>query len=290
MHAIDLHTHSSCSDGSLSPAELVREAGRAGLAAIAITDHDTMAGVAEALTTGREEGIEVVPGVEISANQDGRAVHILGYGADPGHPGLLSLLAQLQAVRENRNAAILERLASLGIRLSQAELTASTAGLIGRPHIARQLVLRGHASSIEHAFRRFLKKNGRAYVPAEKFPAGETIRIIREAGGIAVLAHPSSLDHNLKGVPAILASLVGLGLGGIEVYYPGHSRKTCQDLLALAARWNLAVTGGSDYHGTLKPEIRLGGAPAMPPLPYRLLAELKARLDLAAAFPRNTAN
>lgn len=278
MLAIDLHTHSSCSDGSLSPRQLVREATRAGLAAIALTDHDTMAGVKEAMIAGREAGVEIIPGIEISADLDGRDIHLLGYGADPDSPTLRALLAELQAMRENRNQAILGRLDSLGIRLNRSELIASTAGLIGRPHIARQMVLYGHASSIDLAFRRFLGENGRAYVAAGKFPADETIRVIRAAGGIAVLAHPTSLDHNLKGVPAVVEKLSKNGLSGIEVYYPGHNRKICQTLLNLAERWQLAVTGGSDYHGSLKPEIKLGGAPAMPAIPYRLLAELKEHM------------
>lgn len=282
MHAIDLHTHSSCSDGSLTPRQLVREAARAGLAAIALTDHDTMVGLEEAIAAGRESGVEVISGIEISADHEGRDIHILGYGAAPGNSGLRALLAELQAVRANRNEGILDRLDSLGIRLSRGVLSASTSGLIGRPHIARQLVLHGYANSIDHAFRSFLRKNGRAYVTGGKFPVGETIRVIREAGGIAVLAHPSTLDHDLKGVPTIVEKLTGEGLDGIEVYYPGHSRKICQTLLELTERYHLAVTGGSDYHGSLKPGIRLGGAPAMPPVPYRLLVELKERL---AAIP-----
>lgn len=279
MLTIDLHTHSTCSDGTLSPAQLVREATVAGLAAIALTDHDTMAGIAEAVAAGKASGVEVISGIEISADHLGRDVHILGYGADPANPELRSLLAELQAVRENRNTAILNRLDSLGIRLSRGDLLASTTGLIGRPHIARQLVLHGHAYSIDHAFRRFLRKEGRAYVAGDKFPAAETIRAIRAAGGVAVLAHPTSLGHELKGVPAMVASLADSGLGGIEVYYPGHNRKVCQTLLALAGQYSLAVTGGSDYHGSLKPEIKLGGAPVMPPIPYQLLLELKERLQ-----------
>ncbi|HSH13937.1 MAG TPA: PHP domain-containing protein, partial [Desulfurivibrionaceae bacterium] len=227
MPAIDLHTHSSCSDGSLTPRQLVGEAARAGLAAIALTDHDTMAGIEEAIAAGLEAGVEVISGIEISADHEGRDVHILGYGAAPGNSGLRTLLAELQAMRENRNAGILAKLDSLGIRLSRSDLSASTSGLIGRPHIARQLVLHGYANSIDHAFRRFLRKNARAYMTGGKFTAIETIRVIREAGGIAVLAHPSTLDRALKGVPAVVEKLAGNGLGGIEVYYPGHSRKIC---------------------------------------------------------------
>ena len=283
MNAIDLHTHSSCSDGSLTPRLLVREAARAGLTGLALTDHDTMAGIPEALDAGRENNIEVIAGIEISAGHQGRNLHILGYGIDPNNAGLLALLAELQAIRENRNAALLDRLDSLGVRIDRDKLSASTAGLIGRPHIASQLVRHGHANSIDHAFRRYLGSSGRAYVPAAKLPVTETIPVITGAGGIAVLAHPSTLSPELKGVPEIVKNLADMGLGGIEVYYPGHHRQTCQTLLELAGRWNLAVTGGSDYHGALRPEVKLGGSPVMPPVPYRLLANLKERLALSRA-------
>lgn len=278
MAAIDLHTHSSCSDGSLTPRQLVREASLAGLAAIAITDHDTMAGVHEALSAGVACGIEVISGIEISAIHDGQAIHILGYGADPDHPGLRQLITELAIFREKRNHGILARLAGLGIHLDLAELTTSTSGLVGRPHIARQLVRQGHAGSIPQAFRQFLRKDGRAYVPANKFPAAATIATIRQAGGLAALAHPTTIDKNLKGVAGLVKALAEAGLGGLEVFYPGHTQKICRKLLALCESHQLVATGGSDFHGSLKPEIKLGGAPVMPPIPATLLEGLKTRL------------
>ncbi|NTV13777.1 MAG: PHP domain-containing protein [Desulfobulbaceae bacterium] len=285
MLPIDLHTHSSCSDGSLTPRQLVREASLAGLAAIALTDHDSMAGVGEALTAGVEYGLEVLPGIEISTVEDGQDIHILGYGANPGHPGLQELISELAAFREKRNLGILAKLDSLGLSLNRAELAASASGLLGRPHIASQLVRQGHAASIPQAFRRFLRKEGRAYVPADKFPAAEAIRLIREAGGLAVLAHPTTIDKNLKGVATLVKNLSGYGLGGLEVFYPGHSQKICHRLFELSERYQLIITGGSDFHGSSKPEIQLGGAPVMPPIPYRFLKELKARLAAALPFP-----
>lgn len=285
MPAIDLHTHSCCSDGSFTPQQLIREAQRLGLSAIALTDHDTMAGVAEAMLAGATCGVEVLPGIEVSASHNGQAVHILGYGAAADHPGLRCLVAELATLRETRNQAILARLDSLGITVNRAELTASTPGLIGRPHIARQLVRQGHASSIAQAFRRFLRRNGRAYVPAGKFPAGETIRIIRQAGGLAVLAHPTTIDKNLKGVPTLVRKLSESGLDGLEVFYPGHSQLICRRLLELCQQHRLLATGGSDFHGSLKPEIQLGGAPVMPPVPYQLFKELKAVLTATMPLP-----
>lgn len=279
MQSIDLHTHSSCSDGSFSPAELVREARRVGLAAIALTDHDTMAGIPEAQAAGREVGIEVVAGIEISATHEGRPVHVLGYGLDHLHPALLPLLAELQRIRKQRNASILEKLRSLGINLDHGELSASANGLIGRPHIARMLLLQGYAGSIAQAFHKFLKRNGKAYVAAVKFPAADTIRAIRSAGGIAVLAHPASFDKTLATIPNLVKNLAAHGLDGLEAYYPGHTAKTCRLLRDLATQLGLVITGGSDFHGAMKPEINLGGAPVMPPVPYRLLEEMRARLQ-----------
>ncbi len=280
MPAIDLHTHSSCSDGSLTPRELVEEASRIGLAAIALTDHDTIAGVAEALRAGAEYNIEVIPGIEISAMQEGQAIHILGYGISLDHSGFLNLISELATFRETRNQAILTRLGSLGIHLDSTELTASTVGLIGRPHIARQLVRQGHAASIPQAFRRFLQRNAQAYVPVTRFPAAETIRLIKEAGGLPVLAHPTTIAKNLKGVPYLIKKLTEFGLGGVEVFYPGHSLKICRRLLDLCEHGQLIATGGSDFHGSLRPEIKLGGAPVMPQIPYQLLQELKAHLAI----------
>lgn len=249
------------------------------MSAIALTDHDTMAGIPEALEAGRATGIEVIAGIEISANHEGRSVHLLGYGLNHNHPTLLPLLEELQLIREQRNASILNKLSILGIHLDHSELSASGNGLIGRPHIARMLVRQGHAGSISQAFHRYLKKNGRAYVAAAKFPVIDTIRVIRSAGGVAVLAHPTSIDKTLSTIPGLVKNLAAHGLDGLEAFYPGHSAKTCRKLCDLASGLGLVITGGSDFHGTMKPEINLGGAPVMPPIPYRLLEGLRVRLQ-----------
>jgi 3',5'-nucleoside bisphosphate phosphatase len=279
MRHIDLHTHSSCSDGTLDPGQLVREAHRVGLSAIALTDHDTMAGIPAAQEAGGTIGIEVIAGVEISANHEGHPVHLLGYGLDHQHPVLLPLLEELQLIREQRNALILAKLTDLGIPLDHSELSDSANGLIGRPHIARMLVRQGHAGSIGQAFRKYLRKNGRAYVAAAKYPVIDIIRTIKSAGGVAVLAHPASIDQTLATIPSLVRKLAAHGLDGLEAFYPGHSKNTCKKLCDLAAQLGLIITGGSDFHGTMKPEVHLGGAPVMPPIPYRLLEELRARLQ-----------
>ncbi|MEN8142496.1 MAG: PHP domain-containing protein [Thermodesulfobacteriota bacterium] len=275
---IDLHTHSTCSDGSLSPEGLVIEAAKAGLAAIALTDHDTIAGIAEFLAAGKSGGLEVLGGVEVSATHEGKPVHILGYGMDITDHGLISMLDHLQEIRKTRNEAIIEKLATLGINIDRAELAATASGLIGRPHIARLLVKQGVVSSIDQAFRKYLGNKGRAYVAAARYSAEDTICSITQAGGLAVLAHPTTFDKSINRVAKMVKELKDIGLAGIEAYYPGHSTKVLKKLLAVAEADDLLVTGGSDFHGPVKPGINIGGTPVMPPVPYCCLTKLKERL------------
>jgi hypothetical protein len=275
---IDLHTHSTCSDGTTTPSDLIREATEADLCAISLTDHDTMAGVTEAISAGDKAGIEVIPGVELSANHDGQAVHILGYGLDRFNPDLLALLTELQLIREERNRQILAKLAKLNIKIDLDELRADTSGLIGRPHIARILVRQKVVRSFDQAFRKYLGKDGLAYAAAARFPATETIRRIKQAGGLAVLAHPTTLTKSFTRISEIIKYLHKHGLDGIEAIYPGHSKKTCKSLTSLAEELDLIITGGSDFHGTIKQGISIGGAPVMPPVPYSLLEKIKERL------------
>ena len=278
MKYIDLHTHSSQSDGSFNPTALIKEAHTAGLGAIALTDHDTVSGVKEAIVAGRKYGLEVVSGVEVSASHNGKPVHILGYGIDLRNDGLATLLDKLQKIRLNRNRQILEKLAARGIRIDEDELAATTPGLVGRPHIARILIERKEVSNFEQAFRKFLRKNGQAYVEAEKFPATESIKAINRAGGIAVLAHPTTFDYSMKKLQEMVKEMADNGLGGIEAFYPGHSTKTSRKLVEMSEELNILVTGGSDFHGSIKPGIAIGGAPAMPPVPYILFEKLLTRL------------
>ncbi len=280
LRYIDLHTHSTCSDGTATPTNLLREASEAGLCAISLTDHDTMAGVPEALAAGEKVGIEVIPGVELSANHDGKEVHILGYGLDRFNPDLLALLTDLQLIRKERNSQILAKLAKLNIKIDRDELKASGSGLIGRPHIARILVRQKVVRSFDQAFSKYLKKDGLAYAAAAQFPASETIKIIKQARGLAVLAHPTTLDKSLKRITEDIKCLHKHGLDGIEAIYPGHSKKTCKTLFSLAEELDLVITGGSDFHGASKQGINIGGAPVMPPVPYNLLEKLKERLPL----------
>jgi len=275
MKKIDLHTHSSCSDGSLSPAQLVELAAKCGLAAIAVTDHDSTSGVAEAIMKGEEAGVEVISGVEFSLFHEDTAIHLLAYGFDPGHPAMTAMVEKVQKIRDDRNNGIMERFRALGIEIDRDELEKSAEGQLGRPHFAAYLVRKGAASSIQDAFNRYLKRGGPAYVPRERFSAREAIAEIARAGGVAVMAHPGVTSRSPAKMTALIRSLAAQGLDGIEVLYPGHDTRTTSMLGELAADLGLLTTGGSDFHGASKPDIRLGGEGKMPAVPYSLLENLK---------------
>jgi predicted metal-dependent phosphoesterase TrpH len=248
--AIDLHIHSTLSDGLLKPAEVVDLAESQGLKAIAITDHDTAAGTDEAMQRGNEKKIEVLAGIEISSWHGDTSMHILGYHFKHEDKKFNSRLQLLQDGRESRNIRIIENLNKLGIRVDLGELLHySEYGQTGRPHIARLLVDKGVTKTIDLAFKYYLRRGAAAYAERFRFSALDAIAMIREAGGIAVLAHPSSLDPTLRSIPLLLKNLRKMGLEGVEVYYPSHSPKAVKALLQMADEMGLLITGGSDFHG-----------------------------------------
>ncbi len=260
MGLIDLHIHSTYSDGTLTPRAIVDLAKKTGVRAIAITDHDTVAGVAEALEYGRKTGIEVIPGIEISSWLDRIPLHILGYRFRYQDEILHQRLHRLQEGRHIRNERILAKLNNLGIDLTMAELTACSGhGQAGRPHIAQLLVNRGTVPTLEQAFRRYLKRGAAAYAERFKYYVDEAITMIREAGGVAVLAHPATIDPSLAAIPGLLRELQQLGLRGVEVYYPTHSSQMVRKLKAMATELDLLITGGSDFHGNNRSKTSLGG-------------------------------
>jgi len=274
MGWIDLHIHSTYSDGTLSPAAIVDLAKKTGLQAIALTDHDTMAGVAEALARGRQVDVEVIAGIEISAWHEIMPLHILGYGLRVDEPDLKHRLLRLQQGRLIRNTRIVANLNRLGIDLTMAELSAcSEHGQAGRPHLARLLVKKRVVASEDEAFSRYLRRGGAAYAERFKYYADEAITMIREAGGIAVLAHPGTLDFNRVSITDLLRELQRLGLQGVEVYYPTHSVSTIQKLKRIADRLDLLITGGSDFHGNNRSKAPLGGT-RKSRVPYHLLEPL----------------
>jgi len=276
---IDLHFHSVYSDGTATPRELARMAADLGLTAIALTDHDTMAGVAEMMEYGRRAGIEVISGIEIGALHRGRSLHLLGYGIDPGHREFTTWLGRLQQGRQERNRAILERLGRMGIVIGDDELQRfSRCGQVGRPHIAGLLMKKGIVRSMNEAFALYLGRGKPAWQSRFCYSAAETIAMIHRTGGLAVLAHPGQLDPAMRIQPRLVAELKELYLDGLEVWYPAHPRRMRRTLQALATRHGLLVTGGSDYHGANRPGSTLAGDTSGFCPPDSLLEHLRPRL------------
>lgn len=257
---IDLHVHSTFSDGSMSPVELVEFAKKKGLTALSITDHDTIDGTSQAQQAGIQMGLEIVPGVEISVNYKEYTVHLLGYYFQPFNNDFNKALHTLQQGRLRRNVKILAKLAQLGVSISENELSKiSQIGQTGRPHIARLLVKKNVVKNMDEAFTQYLGMGAVAYTPRLVFDAEEAMRLIQHAGGIAVLAHPLQVEKSGTRLEDAIAGLVAEGLDGIEAYYPTHSKKQKKMFLEMAKRNNLIVTGGSDYHGNVRPGTTLAG-------------------------------
>lgn len=265
---VDLHTHSTASDGRLSPAELVRLADELKLAAVALTDHDTLDGLAEAqAAAGDLPDLRFVPGVEVSAVPPRGTLHILGLGVDPQSPAIAGLASFLREARQRRNPQILERLGELGLQVEMEDVRA-VAGeptadpgerVVGRPHIAEAMVRRGLVAGPTEAFEKYLARGRPAYVERERMSPRDTIRALREGGVLAALAHPVQLAcDNRAQLETILRDLIAHGLNGIEVYHSDHTPEQTRTYLDLARTYDLAVTGGSDFHGATKPDVMMG--------------------------------
>jgi hypothetical protein len=283
---IDLHVHSTASDGSLTPSDILAMAVQSGLRAIAITDHDTLDGSVEAVRGGIPAPLQFLTGIEISADAPpgfrlNGSVHILGYGIDPENATLNALLGVLKTARENRNPQIIARLNALGMPLSMAALDDIVGHAIaGRPHIAQLMVKKGFADSINDAFDRFLGKNKPAYIDKYRVPMAEAIEAINAAGGMAVLAHPY-----LNGIAdpeqfeTFLLTLMPMGLQGIEAIYPDHPEHITETYCRLADKYGLLVTGGTDFHGDVTPGIQMGVGNGDFHVPYSLFEALATRLE-----------
>ena len=259
--SVDLHIHSHFSDGSDSPAAIVRLAKERGLFHIAITDHDCASGVPEAMAAGLERDVRVTSGIEVSLRHKGLPIHVLGYGFIPDHRDMTSFMATLQKERRERNLAILDKLAGCGLMVSLEEVGGEAGkGQIGRPHLAKVLVKKGYAPTQDEAFRQYLGRGAKAYVPRPVHSAEEAISVLHAAGGLASLAHPANIDPSLQSIPGLAAELAALGLDGIEAYYPTHSKSMREKLIEIARKNGLIITGGSDYHGALRPEASLAGS------------------------------
>jgi predicted metal-dependent phosphoesterase TrpH len=258
---VDLHCHSTASDGTLSPADVVRLARRNGLTALALTDHDTVAGNAEAAAEAAAIKIDFLPGIEISAEfPHPGTLHMLGYGIDPESPSLKNLTTELLAGRDDRNPRMVKKLNEIGVAVTMDEWEHEAKGLvIGRPQLAAILVRKGYVTSIKQAFDKYLAPGGLAYVDKERLPSAKAIELIRQSGGVAVLAHAAQLRTENDGqLNLIVKNLVDQGLGGIEVFHSDHDEAWVRKTIALARTYNLLQTGGSDFHGTNKKDIDLG--------------------------------
>lgn len=267
MKFADLHVHTSCSDGTYTPGQLVREGIARGISALAIVDHDTTEAIAEASAEAQGTDLEIIPGIELTAQYENQEIHILGYFLDYRNKKLLEKLKLMQLNRIERVYKIIENLEGLGLKLNPKTVFGiSGKATVGRMHIARALVKEGLVGSTSEVFRRYIGDKSPAYVLGFHLSVPEAIKLIQAAGGVAVLAHPYMLHND-----ALIAEFAGYGLEGIEVHYPEHSQAMVNFYLDLAKKLNLLVTGGTDFHGSAKPEIKLG----MIKIPLELVEKLR---------------
>ncbi|MCJ7822230.1 MAG: PHP domain-containing protein [Armatimonadetes bacterium] len=258
---IDLHVHTTASDGSLSPAECVREALARDVTLLGISDHDTLQGIPEAQDAARECGIALVPGVELSVGSGEHEIHVLGYFVDVGDTALGDVLATLRGARDRRNEGILLRLSDLGKPLDPARLQQiAGTGSVGRPHIAKALVEAGHVSCEGEAFGRYLARGKPGYVGRERLSPSEAARAIRTAGGIPVLAHPAKI-----GPRETIEEIVDQGMEGLEVFHSDHDERRVALLMDIAQDRHLLITGGTDSHGPHSDRPISIGAVEIPP-------------------------
>lgn len=267
----DLHLHTNFSDGTYTPEELASQAGKHKLAAIALTDHDTVEGCKRAADACKALEIEFIAGTELTAEQDDTEIHILGYFLDTANEKLLSQIAKFQAVRRNRILEMVAKLNALNVPLRADDVFAiANCRSPGRPHVARALVKAGLCSSLDEAFERFLKKHRPAFVPKAKISARVAIDLIHQAGGLAVMAHPG-----LNRTDEVIPDLVEAGLDGIECFHTKHSTAISEHYLEIADKYHLLVTGGSDCHGMSKGKPLIGTVR----LPYQHVEKLKAAVE-----------
>jgi len=276
--AVDLHTHSSASDGTDRPAQLVERAATAGLTAVALTDHDTLSGIGEATEAAADAGIRLIPGTELSVDHDSLKIHLLVYFLEPGDGPLQDRLAELRDGRNARNIEILAKLRDLGYDIDDADVAAQAGGeSVGRPHIAEALVAKGVVSSRAEAFDQLLGDGGVAYVARHRLTAADAIRLAIASGAVTSVAHPYTIDGNADSYPALFGALADLGLTGLEAHYPEHDPALRAHLADLAAGLGLVATGGSDYHGTGKPGLDLGIGFGDLDVPDTVVADLEYR-------------
>jgi predicted metal-dependent phosphoesterase TrpH len=256
---IDLHMHSTFSDGTYTPEELVKEGVAIGLKAMALTDHDTTNGVGRFLAAAKEAGVRALTGVEVSADPNQGTMHVLGYCVEPTDPVLVEHLKWIREGRDARNVEILHKLNELGCHITMEQIR-SYAGedVVGRPHFAQALIAAGYAKDKKDAFEKYLARGKAAYVERRRLSPAATLELIRRAKGVPVLAHPFTLNLDPGALRQQVKELVGAGLLGIEVYYSEHTPERIKEYLKLAKEFNLVASGGTDFHGANSPQVRMG--------------------------------
>lgn len=275
MNTIDLHIHTTASDGTATPAEAVRMAHELGLSAIAITDHDTVSGCAEAMAEGKTLGLEVVPGVELSSRY-GKTIHILGYFLRTESPALTRVLDGIVAERDERNRKMVRLMAADGLPVDYEEMQRRFGPVIGRPNFGQVLVELGLAASVQDAFDRYIEKGQRYYLPRKMLSIERSVEVIREAGGVPVLAHPFQYRLEESALRQLIEHCMDHGLLGLECRYSLYDEEQSQYLLALAKEYGLVPTGGSDFHGGNKPHIAMGAGTGHLAVPAEWLEGLRS--------------
>ena len=278
MKVIDLHTHSLCSDGAQTPRDVVRTAKKAGLSAIALSDHDCISGVQEAIDIGNTLGVEVIPAVELSAQSD-TELHILGYFIDIHNKKLQDAMTYALQVRDERQEETCRKLNEQGFQITMDELREEAHGnpVLCRAHFAQIMVRKGYAESVKDAFNRYLSVGCYAYSNRQALTATEAVSLIREAGGIAVAAHLHLIKMPDDALREYLKELIPYGLDGVEGYYTDYTPDMEQRYRAMAKELGLVISGGTDYHGANKPHITIGKGKGNLEIPYSVLEGLKAR-------------
>lgn len=267
MKFADLHLHTIFSDGTYAPEEIVSQSSKAGIAAVAVVDHDTVGGLPSGIAAAKGRDVEVLPGIELSAEYEGGEIHILGYLLDYQNSALLEKLAILKNRRVERVYKIIDKLKDSGLKMEPQDVfDIAKGGTVGRLHIARAMLQKGLVGSVFEAFQKYIGDKGPAFVLGFRFSPQEAIETIKEAQGIPVLAHPYTLRSD-----ELIPGFIDYGLMGLEVYYSEHSQGMVNFYLNLAKEHNLLVTGGSDFHGAAKPEVRIGSVK----VPYELVEKLK---------------
>jgi predicted metal-dependent phosphoesterase TrpH len=275
---IDLHTHSTVSDGTDDPRRIAELAAAAGCSSVALTDHDRQDGIRAAADRAGDLGVELIPGVEISCEHRG-TMHLLVYFLEPGPGPLQDELVRLQEARDNRNRRMADRLASLGLPVTYDEIQTEAGGMgAGRPHIANILVRKGVVGSIQEAFDVWLAKGRPAYVDKERMEPKDAVGLAIKSGAVPVLAHPLSLDLSPADTEATVAQLASFGLAGLEAIYGRYSPEDRFAIAGIASRHGLAITGGSDYHGTYKPDLQVGVGRGDLQVPDEILDKLRDRI------------